>query len=169
MSHLLELNLDKIKRLAKLRETENMMFRSFLKAQDENEVDEVVHRINDEVSAQIDCTQCGNCCNLLSPGVTKHDAQKLAKCLHISVDQFRERYAEYDEDEREDYLKDTPCKFLKDKKCTVYQDRPEACQSYPNLHKDNFTSRLLSVVVNYGVCPIVFNVYEELKKEMNFR
>ncbi len=26
--------------------------------------------------------------------------------------------------------------------------------------------RLLSVVANYGICPIVFNVYEGLKKEL---
>jgi Fe-S-cluster containining protein len=63
-------------------------------------------------------------------------------------------------------LKGKPCKFLRNKKCTIYSSRPFDCRSYPHLHKKDFTFRLFAVLNNYSVCPIVFNVYEELKVRM---
>jgi Fe-S-cluster containining protein len=65
------------------------------------------------------------------------------------------------------YLNSKPCQFLKDKKCSIYKLRPEECNSYPYLHKDNFISRLLGVIENYEICPIVYNVYELLEVPLN--
>ena len=59
-----------------------------------------------------------------------------------------------------------PCPFLKNNLCSVYNFRPNDCRSYPHLHKKNFVSRTMSVVNNTSICPIVFNVYEELKSEI---
>lgn len=42
----------------------------------------------------------------------------------------------------------------------------ENCISYPHLHKKDFTSRLIGVIENCSVCPIVFNVYERLKERI---
>ena len=44
--------------------------------------------------------------------------------------------------------------------------RPKDCVSYPYLLKKDFTSRLMGVIGNCSVCPIVFNVYELLKDEV---
>jgi hypothetical protein len=80
---------------------------------------------------------------------------------------MREQYIEkYDGSDR---IKTSPCLFLKDLKCSVYESRPADCKSYPHLHKKDITSRLLGVIDNYSECPIVFNVYEELKTEYNFK
>ena len=37
---------------------------------------------------------------------------------------------------------------------------------FPHLHKEEFIFRLWGVVENCPICPIVFNVYEQLKDEL---
>jgi Fe-S-cluster containining protein len=165
----LELDLEKIKELGKIRERENLIFRAFLKQKDSYKVDKIVHKLNKIISEQIDCTTCGNCCKILPYALLEEDIKRLSKALNISTKEVIEQYTEFDEEEQECFLKETPCAFLKDNKCTIYEARPEACRSYPHLHKKEFTSRLLGVIQNYSICPIVFNVYEELKKAFNFR
>ena len=166
-THYIETDLYKIETLAKLREDENWRFRSFLKGKNGHKVDVIVHRLNEEISAKIDCTKCGNCCTKLSPCITKNDLHNLSEALKIPSSEVVEKYTETIEDELS--LKQLPCAFFADKKCTLYQYRPETCHSYPHLHKKDFTSRLISVLSNYEICPIVFNVYERLKDEMGFR
>ena len=86
----------------------------------------------------------------------------------MSPEEIVEDYTETD-DMGDRFFKHAPCKFLKDRKCTIYEDRPEDCSSYPHLHKDDFIFRLWGIIDNYSVCPIVFNVFEKLKDELNFR
>ena len=59
----IEKDLKIIESVAREKDDENWEFRSFLKQHDYgiDKLDAIVHRITDEVSAQIDCTQCGNC------------------------------------------------------------------------------------------------------------
>jgi Fe-S-cluster containining protein len=66
-------------------------------------------------------------------------------------------------------LKHVPCKFYKDKKCMIYPSRPEICASYPNLHKTEVSERIVGIMNNYAICPIVFNVIEELKVRVGFK
>jgi hypothetical protein len=62
-------------------------------------------------------------------------------------------------------FKNLPCPFLSGNTCTVYDVRPEDCRSYPHLRKGEFVFRLMGVVCNCAVCPIVYNVLERLKGE----
>ncbi len=49
----------------------NWKFRSYLKtAKSMAEIDRIVHHLNEEVTAEIDCTTCTNCCKKMSPLVT---------------------------------------------------------------------------------------------------
>ncbi len=162
----LELDLEKIEELVKLREDKNIEFRAFLKGQDPDKIDETVQRINIEISSQIDCTTCGNCCMKLKPFITEQDIKILSQRLNLSQQQVMDDYIEIDEGDQ--YFKNLPCSFLKEKKCTVYNDRPEDCRSFPHMHKRNFISRLWGVIENYSICPIVFNVFERLKTELNY-
>ncbi len=164
----LETNLDVIKKLGQEREEENIKFRFFLKWREEDDVDEIVHRLHDEIAAQIDCTLCGNCCKMLRPFVSDEELKRLSEIDNITPEAFDKKYVELSDEEMK-YLKEMPCKYLKDNKCTVYIDRPSECRSYPHTHKDEFTTRLLGVINNYEICPIVFNLYEQLKREMGFR
>ena len=159
---------DRLKRLAELREEENFRFRRFLKDQDSKEVDEIVHRLHNRITNEIDCTECGNCCNSLRPGVTNREIERLAGIDGMKPRDFEEKFVEEDYTGQDKCLKDTPCKYLKDKKCSIYSERPGECKSYPHTHKPNFASRTFVMIQNYGICPIVFNLMEELKLELRF-
>ncbi|MDR0866741.1 MAG: YkgJ family cysteine cluster protein [Candidatus Symbiothrix sp.] len=65
--------------------------------------------------------------------------------------------------------KDIPCRYLNGKICSIYEERPNECRSYPNTHKSGFISRTWGMIENYEICPIVFNVMEGLKYELRFR
>ena len=105
---------------------------------------------------------------LLKPIIKDSDIKRLSALADKSVMEFINDYVTTDED-GDMHFKDLPCQFLADKKCSVYDSRPEDCRSYPHLHKKDFLSRLFGVIDNYSICPIVFNVYEELKLRFHFR
>ncbi len=164
-------DLNIIKRDSEIREEEDFEFRSFLKGQDSDKIDQMVHELYEEVLEHIDCTKCANCCIELETCFKKEEIDSLTKHLNIDKDEFIKQSTKPDQfgDKDKYYLNSKPCQFLTEKKCTVYELRPEECNSYPYLHKDNFNSRLLGVIENYSICPIVYNVYELLKQETNFK
>ncbi len=49
----LELNIEKIEQIRKMKEKENLRFRTFLKGRDDKKVDRIVHRLNEEIERQI--------------------------------------------------------------------------------------------------------------------
>ncbi len=165
-------DLNKIKELAEKGEDENWEFRIFLKGypMDMEELDEIVHDFYEQVIQEIDCRECGNCCREISPAFEDGDIERMAKGLKISPSEFESQYLVEDDDEFSDDLifKSLPCSFLKGNLCTCYEHRPEACRSFPHLHKDEFVFRLGGVVGNYEICPIVFNVYEMLKERFSW-
>ncbi len=167
----IELDLNIIKRNSEIREAENLKFRSFLKGQDSDQVDQIVHELYEEVIEHIDCTKCANCCIELETCFQKEELEQLTKHLNIDKKEFiRQSTKPVQLGEKDKYfLNSVPCQFLTDKKCTIYELRPEECNSYPYLHKDDFNSRLFGVIENYEICPIVYNVYELLKQKMNFK
>ena len=163
----IELDLTKIERLGKIREVENIEFRIFLKQQDSDEIDHIVHELNRVISEQIDCTTCGNCCKKLQPCIVEKDIERLSNSLKITAEQVIDQYTEtYD---GELYFKNLPCTLLKNNRCTIYDSRPGDCRSFPHLHKKSFIFRLWDVIDNYSICPIVFNVFERLKTQLNFK
>lgn len=168
MSQKLETKLATIAALAEEREEENWNFRTFLKGKDPKAIDKKVHRLNNEISAAIDCLACGNCCKSFMISVEPEEVEPLANHLNKSVEEVKEKYLEQSS-EGDLIISTIPCHFLDDKKCAIYQNRFSTCREFPHLYKDNFISRLFSVVQNYAICPIVFNLYEALKDEMDFR
>jgi uncharacterized protein len=165
----LELNVEKIAKISEQKEDENYNFRSFLKVQDSKKTDQIVHQLNKVIEAQIDCTLCGNCCKSLRPGVTDSEIDCLSGIDNISREDFIANFIDQDDVENIKYLKDAPCKYLAGTKCSIYAQRPSDCSSYPHIHKDGFTSRTFIMIENYGICPIVFNVFENLKIELGFK
>lgn len=161
----METDLTKIKRLAKEREDENWEFRSFLKQYDGEDLDLMVHELVKKYTDSIDCTVCGNCCREIYPILKEHDITVLSKSLSISPSQFRKEYVKKDED-GDEVFSQLPCPFLHDDKCLHYESRPTDCKLFPHIHKKHFARRLMGVIQNYSICPIVFNVYEELKNTL---
>ena len=163
-------DLPRMTRLAKEREIENWSFRRFLRecGRPPREIDGIVLALWREVSARIDCTRCANCCRLLRPYLSPLDARRLSRHLRISEALFEERYLkpakEGDKDGRPFAVR--PCPFLREDRCTVYAARPAACRSYPGLHKPGFVAHATQAFTNSAVCPVVFNVYEGLKRAL---
>jgi len=165
----IEVDLAKIKQIAQQKEDENWEFRAFLKGYcrfSSGKIDQIVRELYREVSAAIDCTQCGNCCRVSKPILKQTDIKRLARELTVSSKQFKSQYLTMDDGEKGFAFNLKPCPFLRDNKCVYYTSRPGVCKSFPHLHKKDFVFRLIRVVENYAICPIVFNVYERLKGQL---
>jgi len=165
----METSLKKILKISKIKEQENWEYRAFLKGYDISceELDSIVQELFSTVCAEVDCTACGSCCKKVSPVLNENDIHRLSLNLGISVEQFQDQYLRKDEDEKYVFNK-LPCPFLENNICTQYEYRPTDCRSYPHLHKEDFVFRLIGVIENYSICPIVFNVYELLKEKIRY-
>lgn len=164
----IETNKETIAQLASIREDENDAFRSFIKNRDGNQIDELVFKLNSTIEKKIDCTSCGACCNGLMINVTKNEAESAAQQLEMSNEDFKKKYIE--ESLSGNYIINTiPCHFLKEKKCTIYENRFNECREFPHLHKPKFKDRLFGTLIHYSICPIIYNVVEQLKIETKFK
>lgn len=151
-----------IQQAAVSNESDNDRFIGFLKQQDGELIDGLVHQLNDEVSAAIDCTLCGNCCRSLMINVDPEEAAALSVHLKIPLSALKAQCIE-ESQQGQLVINTIPCTFLKNNKCSIYTHRFHECREFPHLHKPNFTRRLFGTFMHYGRCPIIFNVIEELK------
>jgi Fe-S-cluster containining protein len=112
----------------------------------------------------IDCTRCANCCKTLDIRLTREDVQRIAGHLAMTADAFTANYLKtVDGDQFEIVVK--PCPFLgADDRCTIYEVRPEGCRGYPHTDKRGFASRTYGHAANTQVCPAVFWIVEEMRK-----
>ena len=164
----MEKDIDRIRLLTLEKEDENWRFRVFLKSSDMSIVrmDRMVAAWYDGIKQAIDCRACGYCCTVMSPMLSGKDINRLARHLGVSRKELIDKYLDPSKEDKEYILRELPCPFLKDRQCTVYDARPDTCRSFPHLLKRDFRSRLIQVIDNYSVCPIVYNVYEGLKSEL---
>ena len=167
---MIQTDLSKIKDYARKNEKQNWKFRSYLKFLDQTdaEIDSLVVEISSAITGRINCKTCANCCKEKSPIVLKKEILLISSRLEISKEEFINMYLENSEESDELRISKRPCPFLKNNECEIYDIRPEDCRSYPHLHKKGFRTRLIGVIENYPVCPIVFNTYNQLKEKCNF-
>jgi len=128
-----------------------------------SDVDRRLRELYDRVKSEIDCTACANCCRVLPVALSSHDARRLAEHLGQSVRDFRAAHVRIQNHRA--VFAELPCQFLAGTRCACYADRPAACRSFPHLHQPN----LRRVVDDAGICPLVFNVLECLKRELGNR
>lgn len=159
--------------LAQKKEDENWRFRTFLKQCDmeTDELDKLVGEIARRVQAGIDCTACANCCKEVRPTLSEEDVNRLAPRLKMDRKSFISAYLQPTEPDHENpwRTRATPCPFLQDNRCGVYEDRPANCREYPYLDQADFVFRTMSMIGRASTCPIVFHVLEELKPSVGFR
>ena len=156
-------DLKKIEALAYERSAENVAFAQRLKNQDPSKIDQIVKDIAVEVAKGIDCTTCANCCKALIVAPDYRDISELASHFHISTLEFKKKYMKKDL-EGDLVMKQKPCPFLKNNRCSVYVSRPQLCRNYPYLDKGNVLATMGRVLGNLFVCPIAFNTFEALKQ-----
>ena len=156
-----ELDIQKFSQISQIEKKENMSFKDFIKSGelDQKEFATIVK----EVTEKIDCTTCGNCCRVLKTTLSEEDIDRIARHLHMPVEDFIENYVTKNPGGVFEF-KHAPCSFLqKDNTCQIYEVRPEKCRGYPYLDKD-VTTRCIQFFANVEICPIVFNVLENAKE-----
>lgn len=149
------------------KEEENDHFLHSIRMHEDTELDNMAHMLNDEVSAAVDCTACGNCCKTLVINVTAEEVGSLANHLQLSEQDTKEKYIE-ESLAGNCYINTMPCHFLADNKCTIYEARFTECRDFPHLHKNGFKARLSGTLMHYGRCPIIYNVIEGMKVKTGF-
>lgn len=123
-----------------------------------------VHALHDEISERTDCLTCANCCRTLGPHITDKDVDLMAKSLRLKPSDIISKYFQIDED-GDRIFKSMPCPFLgADNYCAIYESRPKACREYPHTDRKRFYQIYNLSIKNAYICPIVFEVLEEIKK-----
>ena len=158
----------KIKDISKNYEVENIKFRSFLKNRaDEEELDAHFLKIHNELFSIYDCLTCGNCCKEYSTTVQEHEAASIANHLGLTKQDFANKYLQQS---AEGYIIKAPCCFLGENgECKIIDCRPQECIDFPHTDKPERLWSLLSVVQNTEICPVVFEIFERLKRIYGFR
>ena len=164
----IETDLHIISQQEKDREVENWDFKNFLKQNFNADIDPIVHKLNTEVSSKIDCTSCGNCCKTLMINVTEAGCETMSTHLQTSIIAFKQKYIETSQEATTMVINSMPCSFLSNNKCTVYEQRFEECREFPHLHKPDFVQRTFGTLMHYGRCPIIYNVWEQLKQQLHY-
>ena len=157
------MDLDQFRGEATRRSAENKKFLNRLKREDSRRLDEVFHRVHEEVFEETDCLTCANCCKTTSPIFYPTDIERVAKALRIKPGYFVAKYLRIDEDN--DYvLKSSPCPFLDaDNYCQVYDDRPKACREYPHTDRKKIVQIMDLTYRNTLVCPAVLEMVARIK------
>jgi Fe-S-cluster containining protein len=164
----LETNLATLAQAAVEKDEENFYFKQFLGVRDGSEIDERVTSLNEKIAPAIDCTACGNCCKSLMINVTQPEVESLSGYLQMDVNGLKEKYIETSQEGDMMVINTIPCHFLTGATCSIYEHRFAECRDFPGLHRGNFKERLFATFMHYGRCPIIYNVVEQLKKEMGF-
>ncbi|MFI5135394.1 MAG: YkgJ family cysteine cluster protein [Chitinophagales bacterium] len=154
--------------LAAEKKEENDFFKNFLKKFPSAALDRIFQPIANSVTEKIDCTQCGNCCRYLEPGITEEEAGTLASLKSMSREIFIRDFTQREVGTETLFMNHQPCIFFDGKLCMIYDQRPASCQDFPHLAKENFKFRFTSIMANYAICPIVFNSVEKLKEQLKF-
>jgi uncharacterized protein len=162
-------DLVQIRRLGHQKRNENSRFRAYLK--NHRHSDRRLRRFGEDIEAEIDCTQCANCCRVSEVGITDRDIEKLAKFIGVTREEFLRDSTQRDETNDLILKKtDAGCVFLKDNLCTVYEARPQNCANFPHLVRGSgsIASRMWQLVDRAEFCPIVYNWMEKVKEDIGF-
>jgi len=164
----METDLKKIRELSELYIDDNWEFRNSLERYrvTSEMLDRIMKRLFDQVSQKIDCTSCGNCCKEVCAVLDREDIKIFSKGLGITAILCKEKYLVEDNDPGQFLFKRKPCPFQENRLCSNYDFRPKECESYPHFYKPGNIDRLVDIIGNCFVCPLVFNVFEALKHEV---
>jgi Fe-S-cluster containining protein len=157
---------EELKAKAAKRKKSNKKLITRLKKMNPRELDEIVHQLHDEKFRDADCLECGNCCRSISPIITDKDINRISRHLKVKPSVFKEKYLALDDED--DYVfRRQPCPFLgEDNYCQIYQHRPRACRDFPLTERIKFYQTLDVSMKNTFICPVVFEIFEELKNSV---
>jgi Fe-S-cluster containining protein len=160
-----------VKTRAERLEEQNYKFRTFLKYRaDGDELDAQFLKLHKELFADYDCCECNNCCKALDIILDSDEAKRISTFLKMTEDDFATEYLTNTDDEKPYKFKTNPCAFLDDDgRCRIQGCKPEVCKDFPYTDRPDRLSSLYSVIEHAEVCPIVFEILEQLKRLYGFR
>jgi len=145
---------------------ENKKLIEQLKRWKRKDLDALFLKAHEEVFAEIDCRECGNCCSALGPKINNRDIERLAKQINMRPGKIRKNYLDVDED-NDFVFQSMPCPFLKEGNfCSVYEARPKACEEYPHTDYPNMQKRLHITLKNSLICPGVYRMLNLIRPEV---
>lgn len=130
------------------------------------DVDELFHTQHEQVFAELDCLQCGNCCKTTPPLLINEDINRISKHLKITTKNFLEKYVVKDED-GDLVFNQTPCVFLgSNNYCSIYEARPNACREYPHTNRKKMHQILDLTIKNAEICPAVARILDNIENSL---
>lgn len=161
----LETELRTIEQLQVTNQQENDAFIAEAKTWPSQILDDLMFKLQAEITPQIDCLACGNCCKSLLINVEPDETEAPAQQLNMSTANFEERFIEKG-NSGQMLVNTIPCHFLhpQNNACAIYETRFSGCRQFPALDVPNLQQRFFTVFMHYGRCPIIFNVMEAMKK-----
>ena len=163
------IKIENLESLAKEKLNENYKFRTYLKNHaDPQELDVQFKQLHKKYFAVYDCSKCHNCCIKLKGTIPENDLKRDAEYLKVTTNEFKSKYLDDKLRNHEYDTKNCPCDFFDGKECILGDCKPESCKNYPHTNKDNRLASMWSIVDNTSICPVVYEIIEELKKIYNF-
>ena len=122
--------------------------------------------LHEEAFQEIDCLSCANCCKTTEPLLIPSDIKRISKRLCLKPTEFETQYLRVDED-GDKVLQQLPCPFLgSDNHCSIYEDRPKACQEFPHTDSAKFHRITKLTSKKVALCPAVYSILERIKSAL---
>ncbi len=155
-----------VKEVSEKKIDENYRFRTFLKIHaDEELLDKQFKELHNKYFKDMDCRKCRNCCKKLGISMSEDELKQICKYYNWDIDEVKNKL----EESYGEYVA-SPCPFLEeDNSCRIDKCLPKSCKEYPYTNKEERLFSLLTVVNNSKVCPVVYQILEDLKEIYNFR
>ncbi len=119
-------------------------------------------QMHQEVTQEVDCLQCANCCKTLPALLNDDDLDRISAYLKLSRAAFVKKHVAFDED-GDMVLNKTPCVFLNtDNTCAIYEVRPQSCAEYPHTDDPQFHQYVQEASANLDTCPIVGRMLKKI-------
>ncbi|HNV82509.1 MAG: YkgJ family cysteine cluster protein [Tenuifilaceae bacterium] len=156
----------RLNELANSQRAENKQLFKKLKRLKPDTLDKLFHEAHGKEFEKFSCLTCANCCKTISPIITFHDVERMAKALRQKPSVIVDEYLELDSD-GDFVFRVAPCPFLQpDNRCMIYGSRPKACREYPHTDRKRMHGILGITLKNVEICPVVYGVVERIKAEL---
>lgn len=124
--------------------------------------DHIVAGFHDEVFAGIDCLACANCCRSHGPKMSEPEIRRACKAAGFEPKRFQAELLKRDEELGWMFDK-PPCAFLgEDGACSIYDDRPRDCDSFPYTRERAMQRTLGRLAFVSTYCPAAFLIAQKV-------
>lgn len=160
-----------IERLGKKKEKENLRFREYLKRTADSDIlDKQFKELHEKYFKEYDCSKCRNCCKKCGLIVNDEELTNICKHLDIDKNKFIRKYIKDSHTDYEYTFKHKRCDFLtSNNECLLECIKLKCCIDYPYTDKEERLFSMYGIIENTKICPVVYEIIEELKNIYNFK